>query len=274
MAKDAVIIIFLVINSMICGCTSPRQVTVNTPQGKETNYPPSYEPAAGRVEEIQEAWRKFLVEAQLPFSRLDLEPVFNTPRSLPAELAGRINLLTKKSDSIGEMEAKEKVRDFLERTRGIFGGDPQSLSLISFSSTGNSYNFVYQQANYTFPLASGYGELKVEIDKTGRLLALSSSIVPKLDLPASPSVNPEDFVDRLIGREFSYTTIDGKLQTYRIARRDEITVTDLVVYPRRQGDKLTIHLAYPVVVGNEMTWTIFIDAINGEELDINQNFAS
>ncbi|MBO0797484.1 MAG: hypothetical protein J2P31_01555 [Blastocatellia bacterium] len=259
---------------MTCSCTSPRQVTVNTPQGRETNYPPTYEPAAGRVEEIQEAWRKFLVEAQLPFSRLDLEPVFNTPRSLPAELVGRINLLAKKSDAIGEMKAKEAVREFLERTSGIFGGDPRDLSLISFSSTGKSYNFVYQQANYTFPLASGYGELRVEIDKAGRLLALSSSIVPKLDLPTSPSLHPEEFVDKLIGREFSYTTIAGQLQTYRIAKREEITVDDPVVYPKRQGDKLTIHLAYPVVVGNEMTWTVFIDAIDGEEVAVNQNFAS
>ncbi|MBO0720069.1 MAG: hypothetical protein J2P41_04565 [Blastocatellia bacterium] len=259
---------------MTCSCTSPRQVTVNTPQGKEMNYPPTYEPAAGRVEEIQGAWRKFLDDAQLPFSPLDLEPVFNTPRSLPAELAGRINLLRNKRDSLGEMEAKEAVRDFLEGTFGIFGGNPQELSLISFSSTGNSYNFIYQQANYTFPLASGYGELNVAIDKTGRLLALSSSLVPKLDLPTSPSVNPEEFVDKLMGREFSYTTIAGKVQTYRIAKREEITVEDLIVYPRRQGDKLTIHLAYPVIVGNEMTWTVFIDAINGEELDIHQNFAS
>jgi hypothetical protein len=283
MARIATTIIFTIFLTIACSCATPgQQVTVNTPQGKEMAYPPSYELSPGRRQEVQDAWKNFLAESGLPFSPLDLDPLLNTPRSLPSDLTGRISLANaKKNGGIGEMEAKEAVRNFIERTRGILSGNPKNgiqgvkeLSLASFTTNGNSYKFSYQQASYPFSFASGYGELKVVIDKAGNLLAWSSSLVPKLDLPISPSVNTEEFYRKLLNRELSYTTIAGKLQTYKITKREQIVVREPVIFPKRRGNKLTLHLAFPVDVGNGMTWTYYFDAIDGEELGVNQNFAS
>jgi hypothetical protein len=265
---------------LICGCAAPARVRVDTPQGRELVYPPTFEAPPDRGEQVNEAWKNLLAELNLPFSKLDLEPVLNTPRSLPAELVGRISL-TKKNDAFGELEAKESLRSFIERARGILVGDPRDsspgvrdLSLVSFTRNGDSYRVVYQQANYPFPIANGYGELTLTVDKTARLIAWSSRLIPKLDLTASPSIDPEELAGKLIDREFTYTTIAGRLQTHRVTKREEIVIKDPVVYPKQEGNRLTIYLAYPVDVGNGMTWTVYFDAIDGKELGVKQNFAS
>jgi hypothetical protein len=265
---------------LACGCAAPARVRVDAPQEKEVIYPPTFEAPPDRGQQVQDAWKNLLAQSNLPFSKLDLDPVLNTPRSLPAELAGRINL-AKKNGAFGELEAKELLRSFIERARGILVGDPRDsangvkdLSLTSFTNNGNSYRVVYQQASYPFPVANGYGELTLAVDKTARLIAWSSRLIPKLDLPASPSIDPEELVGKLLDREFTYTTIAGKLQTYKIAKREEIVIKDPVVYPKHEDNKLTIYLAYPIDVGNGMTWTVYFDAIDGKELGVRQNFAS
>jgi hypothetical protein len=265
---------------LICSCAAPARVRVDAPQEKEVNYPARFEAPPDRGQQVQGAWKNLLAALNLPFSPLDLDPVLNTPRSLPAELAGRINI-AKKEREFGELEAKESLRSFIERARGILVGDPRDsakgvkdLSLVSFTGNGNSYRVVYQQASYSFPVANGYGELTLTVDKTARLIAWSSRLIPQLDLPANPSIDPAELAEKLVGREFTYTTIAGKLQTYKIAKREEIVTKDPVVYPKREGDKLTIYLAYPFDVGNGMTWTIYFDAIDGEELGVRQNFVS
>jgi hypothetical protein len=277
MPRFAAVVICLL---LMYGCAAPARVRVDTPTGKELTYPPRFEAPPDRGPQVQDAWKNLLDELNLPFSKLDLEPALNTPRSLPAELVGRINI-AKKNGEFGELEAKESLRDFIERARGILVGDPKDssqgakdLSLASFTKNGTSYRVVYQQASYPFPVANGYGELTLTVDKAARLIAWSSRLIPKLDLPASPSIDPEELVGKLIGREFTYTTIAGSLQTYKIAKRDEIVIKDPVVYPRQEGNRLTIYLAYPVDVGNGMTWTVYFDAINGEELGVKQNFVS
>jgi hypothetical protein len=95
-----------------------------------------------------------------------------------------------------------------------------------------------------------------------------------LSLPTAPSIDRGEIVDRLIGREFPYTTISGQPQSVRITKREEIAVKDMVVYPKLDGDKLALRLAYPVEVGSGTTWTVYIDAIDGSEIGVRQNFAS
>jgi hypothetical protein len=277
MPRFAAVVICLLLMS---GCAAPGRVRVDTPQEKEVIYPARFAGPPDRGPQVQEAWKNLLAELNLPFAKLDLDPVLNTPRSLPVELAGRINL-AKKNGAFGELEAKESLRSFIERARGVLVGDPRDssngvkdLSLVSFTNNGNSYRVVYQQASYSFPVANGYGELTLTVDKTAKLTAWSSRLIPKLDLPANPSIDPEELAGKLIGREFTYTTIAGKLQTHKIAKREEIVIKDPVVYPKQEGDQLTVYLAYPVDVGNGMTWTVYFDAVNGEELGVRQNFVS
>jgi hypothetical protein len=274
----------LIIAALFCACAAPGQVAVNTPEGRLQNYPPVIEDTPQRRQAAFEAWKKLIAGLQLPEAKLDLEPVLNTPRALPLEMAGRIALQTKPG-AFGELEAKEALRRFIERASDALfpnhiTGSAQSsiglkdLSLISFTDDGNFYRAVYRQANYPFPISGGYGELRLAAGKNGTLLQLNSRIIPALDLPTRAEIAPQSLVDKMVGREFGYTTIAGQPASYKVASRSEVSVKDLVIYPKQEGNRITIHLAYPVEAGLSTTWTVYVDAITGQEIDVKQNFAS
>jgi hypothetical protein len=269
---------------LFCACASPGQVAVNTPEGRLQNYPPVIEDTPQRRQAALEAWKKLIAEFQLQESKLELEPVLSVPRALPPEMAGRITLLAKPGP-FGELEAKEALRRFIERASGVLfpnytnGSAPGSitmkdLSLATFTDDGGFYRAVYRQANYPFPISGGYGELSLAAGKNGTLLQLNSRIIPAVDLPTRPEITPQSLIDKMVGREFVYTNIAGQPLSYKVANRSEVSVRGLVVYPKLEGNRITIHLAYPVEVGQGMTWTVYMDAITGQEIDVKQNFAS
>lgn len=238
------------------------------------------EATAARQQAAEEAWALFLAEYRLPDTKPEFEPVLFTPRALPSALANRINL-NPTGGAFGEAEATEALRRFIEHASAILSSEHRSnslalkdLSLITFSHEGNLYRAVYQQMNYPFPLANGYGELRLVLSQTGTLLQMSSRLVPTLELPTRPAIEPSAIADKLLNREFTYTSIAGQPLHYKVARREEISVKDLVIYPKLEKDKLLFYLAYPVEVGRGTTWTVYIDAIKGGEIDAKQNFAS
>jgi hypothetical protein len=270
--------------SQFCACSAPGQVAAPLPGGRLQHYPPVIEDTPQRRQAALEAWKKLIAEFQLPETTPDLEPVLNTPRSLPPALAGRISLQSK-TGTFGELETKEALRRFVERASGVLfpnhtnGSSPSSiglkdLSLVSFTNDGNFYRAFYHQANYPFPISGGYGELRLTAGKNGTLLQLNSRIIPAFDLPSRAEIAPQSLVDKMVGREFSYTTIAGQSASYKVASRSEVSVKDLVVYPKHEGNRITIHLAYPIEVGQGTTWTVYVDAITGQEIDVKQNFAS
>lgn len=279
MKKLVLIICFALIG---WACAAPGQIATNTPQQQQDSYPPFIEDTPERWQSSQEAWKKFLAEWQLPDAKQDLMAVLNAPRALPAELVGRININTKsvgsgESGIFGEMEAKEAIRRFIGRSGSVLSGDSISLSelsLVAFANEGNFYRAVFWQANYPFQIAEGYGELSFVIGKKGELLQLSSSLLPAAKLPTRAEIKSQAIYDKLLGRQFSYSTISGQPQSYKVTKREEIKIGELVVYPKLEGKRLEIHLAIPVTVGNGMSWTVYIDAINGDELGVKQNFAS
>lgn len=257
------------------GCAAPGQVATNTPQ-QQNIYPPVIEDTPERQLALLEAWKRFLTEWRLPEVKPDLMPVLNTPRALPAELAGRININTKPG-VFGEIEAKEALRRFIDRSGAVLGGESVSLrnlSLASFTNEGNFFRALFWQTNFPFQLAEGYGELRFTIGKNGELLQMSSTLLPAVSLPMRAEITSKSIYDKLIGREFAYTTIAGQPQSYKLAKQEEIKIGEMVIYPKVEGKRLEIHLALPVVVGRGMTWTVYVDAINGDELGVKQNFAS
>lgn len=278
--KPRLVYVLVAITLWVTGCTAPGQVPVNTPQGRAQNYPPAITATTERQQAVQEAWQAFRKEFRLPEAQLELAPVLNTPRQLPPELQGRI-YLNARSVNFDELEAKTVLRRFVERALAVLdGGAKQSplnlrdLSLVSFSADGTFYRALFQQTGYAFPITNGYGELRFTLGKDSILLQWSSTLIPVVELPARPEVTTDDILDKIVGRQFNYTTIAGQAQSYRVAERAEVVVKELVVYPKLDGNKLTIHLAYPVEVGRSLQWTVFVDAINGEELGVRQNFAS
>ena len=71
---------------------------------------------------------------------------------------------------------------------------------------------------------------------------------------------------------FTYTDIAGREQRLEIGAADEVTVKRLVILPIQKGDAVEVHLAWEIVAGKSMTWTMYLDAMNGDELKVTQNF--
>jgi hypothetical protein len=270
------VVLFLIV-CLFCACAAPGQVSVNTPQGGGQSYPPVVEDTPARQQAAEEAWKKFLEEFRLPEATPDREAALNTPRTLPTAFAGRI-YLNSRGVAYDAMEAKNSLRRFLERARSVLGPDPnlamKDLSLVSFSDDGTFYRATYRQASYAFPIANGYGELSLVVGKDSTLLQWGSRLIPFVELPVRAEIAPKSLVEKLMGREFTYFNIAGQPMRYRVEKREEISVKDLVVYPKITGKRMTIHLAYPIEVGRGMSWTVYIDAINGQELSVVQSFAT
>jgi hypothetical protein len=238
------------------------------------------ENTAARQQAAEDAWRKFLADYQLPAAKFDAEPILNTPRALPLAVAGKINLNTQ-GGAFDELAAKAALRRFIERNAVLLSGGSRAealelkdLSLTTFGDEGSMYRAVYRQQSYAYPLVNGYGELSLLVGKSGLLLQWGSRLLPKLSLTARPQLVVKDLPQRFVGREFSYANIAGQPQRYKVASRNEAVVKDLVIYPKLANNRLSLHLAYPVEVGRGMTWTVYLDAVTGEELAARQNFVS
>ena len=247
-------------------------------------YPLMIEASAARQQAAEDAWNAFLSEYRLTFVKPELEPIIYTPRLLPTVIANLISLKApdqKPDEILGEAQIKELLRRFIEKYHTILSGDLRTsslslkdVSLIAFSLDGNFYRATYQQMNYPFPLANGFGELKIAVSKTGNLLQLSSSVLPPDEFPARAKIEASEIKTKLANLEFTYSNLAGQPMTYKVTQESEIIVNDLVVFPKRSEQKLTLHLAYPVEVGRGTTWTIYIDAISGKEIEVKQNFQS
>ncbi len=264
-------------------CAAPQQPAQQTSQSKE-NYPPNIEASPARQQAAEDAWNAFLTEYKIAFTKLEFEPILYTPHSLPAGIANQISINPpeqKAGEALTEAQAKEYLRRFIEHQHIVLSGDQRSsalglkdISLINFSGDGNMYRASYQQMNFPFPLTNGFGELHITISKTGMLLQLSSTIVPTTEFVARPKIENAEIAKRFLGREFTYSNIAGQPMTYKVAQASEASVKDLVIFPDSKDQKLMLHLAYPVEVGRGTTWTVYIDAVTGEEISVKQNFQS
>ena len=50
-----------------------------------------------------------------------------------------------------------------------------------------------------------------------------------------------------------------------------MSVKRAVILPIEKSDMIEVHLAWEIVAGKSLSWTVYIDAINGEELKVIQN---
>lgn len=262
--------------------SEPKSVQ-NKPENS-SGYPPVIAASPVRQQAAEEAWNNFLSEHRLNYVKPDFEPVLYTPHSLPLAIANQLNIKSagaNLNEPVDEMKAKDLLRSFIERSHAVLIGDQRAnalslkdLSLTAFSADNNTYRATYQQMNFPAPLANGYGELRLVISKTGVLLQLSSRLLPLVEFPTNTKLDRTAITDKLMGREFTYSNIAGQPLTYKVTRREEIILKDQVIYPKLEQDKLTLYLAYPVEVGRGTTWTIYIDAVSGQEIDVKQNFAT
>jgi hypothetical protein len=202
----------------------------------------------------------------------DLYPITYTPRSLLG-VSGGIKVMAVKTDpQSASFSLREAMKVFLERWRELIGADPTAVSLAGETKSDAAHRLSYRQANYPFPVGGSFGQMTAVISEDGRLLQLDDRFIPLVELPVQPTVQREEAAKRVVGRTFTYTDIAGREQRVQINAADEVVVKQLVVFPIEKGDAIEVRLAWEIVAGKSLSWTVYIDAIGGEQLQAVQNF--
>lgn len=250
------------------GCSASPQV----PDSGKQNYPAVVQDSGERRERADREWRRMLDAYAAPQTPADLYPVTYTPRSLGG-VSGGLQILPSPPDpAMEELGAREGVKRFIDRWRELIGADLASVSLTGVSPIDGGQRLTYRQAGFSYPVAGNYGEMVAVVTSAGRLIQLDDRFIPLVELPARPSIEREAAAARVVGRSFTYTDIAGREQQSRISNAGEVTVRQLVVLPIEKNNAIQVHLAWEIIAGSSLSWTVFIDAINGEELKVVQNF--
>jgi len=259
---------FIAVAIFMVGCDASPKVP-NTPQ---KNYPAIIKDSTDRRAKAEREWRRLLEAYEVPQTPPDLYPVIYTPRSLLG-VTGGIKIMAAKPEPGSETIAlREAVKGFIDRWRDLLGADLASISLVGGDQSGSIQRFTYRQANYSFQVAGNYGEMVAVVSADGRLMQIDDRFIPTVELPARPQVEREVAARRVVGRTFTYTDIAGREQRAQVSNPAEVSVKQVVVLPIEKGDGIEVHLAWEIVAGSSLSWTVYIDAINGEELKVIQNF--
>lgn len=235
-------------------------------------YPAIIKDSVDRRSKAEREWRRMLDAYSVVQTPPDLYPITDTPRSLVG-VSGGIRILDYKPDPGDESFAlREAVKVFIDRWRDLLAVDPAAVSLIAADETGDTRRLTYRQASYAYPVAGSFGEMVIIIDRSGTLLQLDDRFIPIVDLPGKPSLEREVAAKKVLGRTFQYTDIAGRRQQSQIGEPSEVSVKRLVVLPIEKADAVEVHLAWEIVAGKSLSWTVYVDAVNGEELKVVPNF--
>ena len=246
------------------------EVSPQVRSGAKQGYPAVIKDSADRRAKAEREWRRMLEAHGVPQTPPDLYPITNTPRSL---LGVSIKLLAGKPEPGTEQFAlREAMRAFIDRWRELLAIDPSTISLIAAVASGDTERLTYSQANYAYPFAGNFGELVAVVSRDGRLIQLDDRFVPVVDLPLKPNIEREIAAKKVVGRTFNYTDIAGREQRTQIAELAEVTVKRLVILPVEKGDAVEIRLVWEVTAGRSLSWTVYVDAVTGEDVRVVQNF--
>ena len=258
----------LLLIALATGCEQTPQV----PGVAKQNYPAIITDSSERRARAEREWRRMLDAYGVTQTPPDLYPIIYTPRSLLG-VSGAIKIMPYKPEPGSEdIALRTAVRGYIDRWRELVGVDPASLSLVGAAVSDSAHRLTYRQANYPFPIATGFGEIVVVISSDGSLIQLDDRIVPVVELPLQPAITREDAARRVLGRSFTYSDVAGRPQQVRIDAAEAISVKQLVSLPVERGDAIEVHLAWEIVAGTSLTWTVYIDAMTGDEIKVTQNF--
>jgi hypothetical protein len=247
-------------------------LSAQAPSPTKQNYPALIKDSTERRARAEREWRRMLDAYSIPQTPPDLYPVTYTPRSLLG-VTGGLKLISFTPEPGSEVVAlREAVRRFVDRWRELLGAEPAAVSLISNDLAGDSQRLTYKQANYAFPIAGNAGEMVAVVSRDGRLLQLDSRFIPVVELPSRPSIDRDSAAKKVVGRSFTYSDIAGHEQRTQMGALDQITVKRLVVLPVENAESIEVHLAWEIVAGKQFSWTIYIDAVSGQDLRVTQNF--
>jgi hypothetical protein len=261
------LIIFLTV-VLAVGCDQTPQI----PGASKQNYPVVIKDSAERRAKAEREWRRLLDAYSVPQTPPDLYPIIYTPRSLLG-VSGGIKIMAARPEPGTEALAlREAVKIFIDRWRELIGAETATVSLVSESKSDSSERMTYRQANFAFPVAGNFGEMVVVVSPDGRLLQLDDRFIPVVEVPARPQIEREAVAKRVVGRTFTYSDLAGREQRAQINDPAEVQVKQLVILPIEKGNVMEVHLAWEIVAGRSLSWTVYIDAMGGEELKVMQNF--
>lgn len=262
------VIVFVIAATLLAACDSSPKV----PNTTQKNYPIIIRDSADNRAKAEREWRRMLDAYQVAQTPPDLHPIIYTPRSLLG-VSGGIKLLTAPPEPGNETIAlREAMKGFLDRWRELLNAEPASVSLAGGAGAGATQRLTYRQANYGFPVAGNFGEITAVVSGDGRLMQLDDRFIPTVELPQRPQIAREEAQKRVVGRSFTYTDVAGREQRAQVASASEVTVKQLVVLPIQKGDNIEVHLAWEMTAGRGLSWTVYIDAITGDDLRAVQNF--
>lgn len=248
------------------------EVSPRIPDVTKQNYPALIKDSQDRRAKAEREWRKLLDVYKVPQTAPDLNPIIYTPRSLVSISGGIKIMAVAPASGSDDLVVREAMKGFIERWRELLGADPSSLSLVAVDDSASIHRFTYRQGNYPFPIAGKYGEMVAVVSVDGRLMQLDDRLVPVVEAPVKPAVDREVAARKLVGKTFTYGDLAGREQRATVTAIEEITVKRLVILPIEKGDALEVRVAWEIEAGKAMAWTVYIDAITGEELMVEQNF--
>jgi hypothetical protein len=248
------------------------ELSPKVPNSAKQNYPVIIEDSPTRREKAEREWRRMLDFYKVAETPPDLYPVTYTPRSLQGVTGGIKILAAPPEPATQDMALREAVKRFIDQWRDLIGADPLTVSLVAATDAADAQRLTYRQASYAYPIAGNFGEMTVVISRDGRLLQLDDRFIPIVEVPQRPIIDREEAGRRVVGRTFTYSDIAGRPQQVRINNPAEIKVKRVVVAPVEKSDTVEVHLAWEIVAGSSLSWTVYIDAMTGEELKAVQNF--
>jgi hypothetical protein len=84
----------------------------------------------------------------------------------------------------------------------------------------------------------------------------------------NPTLERDIAAKKVVGRTFSYTDIAGASNGHRFAELSEVTVKRLVILPIEKSDAVELRLAWEVTAGRSLSWTVYVDAVTGEDVRV------
>lgn len=240
--------------------------------GSKQNYPAIIKDSADQRAKAEREWRRMLDSYGVPQTPPDLYPITDTPRSLLG-VSGAIQLFSVKPEPGTEAFAlRQAMKLFIDRWRDLLGADPATISLVSDDESGDTSRLTYRQGDYAYPVAGNFGEMVAVVSRDGKLMQLDDRFIPVVELPLKPKTDRDVASKKVVGKVFSYTDVAGREQRLEISNASDVTVKRLVILPIQKGDAVEVHLAWEIVAGKSISWTMYLDAISGDELKVAQNF--
>ncbi|MDI6734509.1 MAG: hypothetical protein QMD50_03435 [Patescibacteria group bacterium] len=121
------------------------------------------------------------------------------------------------------------------------------------------------------PVEGDIGSLTVFANANG-ISRIDGYWFPKITVPLEPKISETSAKNKINGKTFTYGDIAGNPKDYRVEQKDLGNVAHKVVFVKKSSQGLEFRLAWKVPVGQGLSWTVYIDAVTGEELKVVQMF--